>query len=703
MRKRRDNWVTMTAVLALLAGCVDTSVPPALPTAGRIPKPAGVPKPNETVRGEEEPAVVTLDLGSKLRERRLTQADAIPSSVLVPPTNLSGVPVAMALQAVLAGTDVALSWNTKSFEDHLVTVVNLSGPLPRVIEKICSSAKVFCDYRHGTLELSDKETFIIELPAALQKLGASGSGSTSNSMADAIGALAGDKGQIDTQGGNIIYTTDVEGQERVHGYLDQLRNNRPLVIMQLYIWEVTLNSENGTGINWSNFGINNMRMFGNMENLLLSGSTGFSSFATPSVSLGAKLSGHVSAESVLEFLATQGRVQTISNPQLTFVSGSSAEFKVGGKQTYISQIGQSTTSVSGSSSSNGIGTNTVSTSTIDTGLGVTVNGAYEGGVISAMLDLELEDVIGLNPTCSTGGSTCSGSNGGQIIDLPITTERKVSTSLRIRPGDNLVLAGLVTSKDTNSHEGVPMPFNMQDLSTFKDSQLMNNELVIMVKPSVVLFSDSGRGDRPDFKTMAHAEEHGKGILVEPGAVVIDKDGTRSMMSGEVIAGSAPVAPTSLQPSETTRAPAPVALPLLPTPAQPSVEVVPMSKTSPSRILEGHTTSREDVQTSSLPEAASTLTETPTTNDGVVSQKPEHLLETGLAPSVSQAPVVLAPVASAPAQNLAAAPASSNVSGSPQASATAVSPQTLQHGFGDALNDPAGTPFNPEPSSTGNVP
>ena len=31
-------------------------------------------------------------------------------------------------------------------------------------EKICAGARVFCAFRHGSLELHDKETFIVPLP-----------------------------------------------------------------------------------------------------------------------------------------------------------------------------------------------------------------------------------------------------------------------------------------------------------------------------------------------------------------------------------------------------------------------------------------------------------------------------------------------------------------------------------------------------------
>jgi len=503
----RYDFKTILLTTALcVAGCSNVSIPEAKPTTGRLPTVAEVPDAEETVRGAEDPPIVTLELGSRLRERRASLTEELPGSIIVPTTNLNAVPVTTALQAVLTGTDVSLSWDSGSFDDRLVSVTNLSGALPRVVEKICSSAKIFCNYRHGLLELKERETFIIELPAIPAKGGAS----AANSMADTIGDMAKDKVRVDQQGGNLIYTTDVEGEERVRQYLAQLRNGRPLVVMQLYIWEVTLDRDNGTGINWSDFKV--PELGGNFEKLVLTGSSGFASLASPGVTMNANFSGKVNAATVLKFLSTQGQVQTVSSPQMTFVSGQNALFRVGGKQRYISQVGQLTTgSVTGSNASNtGVGNNTVSTDTIDTGLTVDVSGSYENGVISAQLEITTQDLVSLNPTVSSGVT----------IDLPETSERKVSTMIRVRPGDNLVMAGLVSSRDDNSHEGVPLPFGGR-LPMVDTSKLKNTELVILVKPSVVLFSDTA--------TVAEEKKRAAGEGKTPlDAVMIDKDGAKTL-------------------------------------------------------------------------------------------------------------------------------------------------------------------------------
>ncbi len=561
LARSRWIWIAALTVVIGMAGCSGFA-PDAKPTTGRNPAVAEVPDKDETVRGEEEPAIVTLDIGESLHERKLASGDKLPGNIIIPTTNLEAVPVTAALQAVLSGTDVSLSWDSGTFDDHLVTVMNMSGPLPLVVQKICSGAKVFCSYRHGSLELKDKETFIVPLPpiskasslGGLSSAGGGGAGAgagspggatsssaggtpgaasvesvssaAGNTMADAISDLSNDKARIDVQGGNIIYTTDTEGEDRVREYLEELRNGRPLVVLQLYIWEVTLNKENSEGINWQHLQF--PKIGGHFESLDLSApASSISAATTDAVTFGAVTAGKVSASLLASFLSTQGRTQTISNPQITFVSGSSAQFMVGGQTTYVSSVGQlvsATNGISGTTTGSGaagVGTNTISTSSISTGLSIGVSGAYDNGVVFANLNLSLTNLV--------GGTVPTTTEDGETIGLPVTVNRQVSTIIRVRPGDNLVMAGMVTSNDSNTRQGLPLPGDAR-LPMYGDDNLANNELVVMVKPSVVLFADKSSSEEARKR-----EEAAKPL---PAALVIDKDGTKSM----AMPGSVPAAP-----------------------------------------------------------------------------------------------------------------------------------------------------------------
>ena len=105
----------------------------------------------------------------------------------------------------------------------------------------------------------------------------------------------------------------------------------------------------------------------------------------------------------------------------------------------------------------------------------------------ANLDLALRNLVSLNPTNSGGGT----------IDLPQTTDETMNTVLRVRPGDSLVLAGLVTSADTATSQGIPTGEDSA-LPLYGDVQRNNHELVMIVKPSIVLFADRiGSRDRQE--------------------------------------------------------------------------------------------------------------------------------------------------------------------------------------------------------------
>jgi len=488
------------ALLAVaLTGCGGWDVPAAKRGLARMPQLPEVPAAEETVRGEDDPAVVTLKVGSSLKEKHLGRTDSLPASIIIPTTNLQNVPVTAALEAVLAGTDISLAYQGSDLDARMVTLRNLSGPLPKVVQRICSAARIFCVAREGSLELKERESFVIELPP-IERAVTKGTGSSgaANTIVDAISQLAGGKASADEAGGNLIYTTDVEGQERVSKYLEQLRNGRPLVVIQMYIWEVSLDSQAAAGINWKDLTI--PQIGGNLDKVALNSTSEALSAVTGGVSMGAVLSGKISAQLVANFLSTQGAVQTLSNPQLTFVSGSSAEFRVGGTRSYVSSVGQLTntttpSSTSAAGSTAGVGTNTVSTDKIETGLKINVNGSYESGVIFSTMSVAITDLIKID-SVNTGATT---------LQLPETTNRDFSTVLRMRPGDNVVLAGMTSSRDDMARDRLNVPL-LDGMPLQKSDTAQNRELVVLMKPSIVFFAEekSEEEKAPEAKAPAEA-------------------------------------------------------------------------------------------------------------------------------------------------------------------------------------------------------
>ncbi|MBY0428131.1 MAG: hypothetical protein K2Q32_02810 [Alphaproteobacteria bacterium] len=449
----------------------------------RDPRIQQMPTQEETVRGDKDPPIVKLELGKTLRPANLRPTDELPSKVKIDSTNLNNAPVTAALQAVLADTDITLLWASQGLQDRKVTLMNLKGPLPIVVERICRSAKILCAYRNGALELSNEDTFVVQLPGVVASADGKNNAAASDAIAASIEALINGKVKADTVGGNLIYTTNAEGHERVQGYLNQVRNGRPLIVMQLYIWQVTLDDNKKLGISWKDLHLPSLG--GSTQSLnIISDSHTQSVGNSEGVSLGAVLSGSVDVNLLAGFLATQGKVQTISSPQLTFVSGTSAKFEVGNKEKYVAQVGTTSSTVAGTGST-GTASQNVTTEELKTGLEISISGNYENGVVFSNLELKTSDLISFTniPTNNT------------TLQLPKTADRKVSTVLRVRPGDNLVLAGLQTAREDRDREGLPGPdFVNGVIPTFGDRKINNSELVLMVKPSVVFFNEKESQD-----------------------------------------------------------------------------------------------------------------------------------------------------------------------------------------------------------------
>lgn len=447
----------------------------------------------ETVRGKDEPPIVTLQLSKRLRQSTLVPAEELPRGIKIGATNLNNVPVTVALEAVLADTDITLLWSSAELQNRTVTLMNLKGALPTVVNRVCRAAHILCFYRNGALELSEEDTFVVELPPVASASG----GSAANTMADAIGALIKGTVKADEAGGNLIFTTDADGHERVQSYLDQLRNGRPLIVMQLHIWEVSLDDSRQLGINWS--ALKGPLMGGMGQSAVLNSVSSLASVPSgQGINIGAMFSGAIDANMLASFLSTQGKVQNISSPQLTFVSGTSAKFQIGGKQRFVSQVGTLLSStVAGSTNPGaGVSNNTVSTEELSTGLNIETTGSYSNGVVFASMALKTTDLVRIN-TIPTGTTQ---------LQLPETSDRTVQTVLRVRPGDSLVLAGLQTAREDRSRDGILAPDMLGGMIPLSGSnKLRNSELVILVKPAVVFFSDK---DSPDLQS---AEEIKPGI------------------------------------------------------------------------------------------------------------------------------------------------------------------------------------------------
>jgi hypothetical protein len=382
----------------------------------------------------------------------------LPSNENVGPFEMREETLAGALELILGGKKIPMAFETNKATTNTVTISNLQGKLNDVVDKVCSLANLYCSYENGTMIIKETESFTVSLPPMIAD--------DYTPFVSGLAAITGGQTYVDSLTRSLTYTTTQRNHQRAIEYFDRLRSNTAMIVYEIQIWEVQLSDRYQTGIDWE----------------ALNGGLGAFDFnlsrdGTPAITGGLGIgtqftSTDLTADVVLTFLQTQGAVKTISQPQLTVLSGSEAKLRVGNSRDYVSQITRT------------VGVNTadnvsVSTSKLETGLNLGINSAWDNSTVYGNLKIEVQNLIRL-------GSLDVGTTS---IQLPETSDRSIETKLRVRPGDAVLIGGIVEQRNTLDQSGLPGN-NKPIFAIGKDKLGSNTELVFMLRPRVVIYTEN---------------------------------------------------------------------------------------------------------------------------------------------------------------------------------------------------------------------
>lgn len=525
----------MLAVCALsLAACAEVSVPDARNV--KIPSPVTAEERQQAVN-ERPDSVMYLPLGADVLVPTRIAGDKLPSEV-VGPFELRSETLAGALQLILADYDVSIAFETEKGLTNKVTVANLKGPLYQVVNRVCSLADLYCSYEEETLVVKDMQTFAVTLPPLAD---ADGGGNFIGDVIQGLSAVLGGNGTTpvsDPTTRTIIYSATQRTSKLAENYFQRLRANTAMIVFETYIWEVSLNAGNSAGVDWDQ-----IRSFGDFNTSIdFSGSVA-ADFTNP-VSIGLPTTKALGANpaKLLEFLSQFGAVKTISQPQITVLSGSEAELRVADTQNYVSEV---SSTISGDNT-----TTSVSTDSVDSGFTLTIGSSWDKSTVYSNVNINLTNVVTIDDfafdTDDGGGQT--------TIQLPQTTERELATQIRVRPGDSVLIAGLVREVDNFSSRG---PGFMQPvLPDSRTAKTENLELVILLRPRVIVYTSPEDGnyeayvkeDGPELVSAKAREEWLKTKVREPSSPRRRGMGMRDTPAKEVLVESPriatkPIAPT----------------------------------------------------------------------------------------------------------------------------------------------------------------
>ncbi len=437
----------------LLVSCAPVDVPSARNLS--IPSPTMAAQRQASVN-ERPDSVVYLPLGSNVLVPTSSGASALPSEI-VGPFELRSENVAGALQLILADYEMPMAFETDAAFERTVTVANLRGPLNRVVNKVCSLADLYCSYEDGLLVVKETQTFTVTVPPI------GGNNDFLSNLATGLEAITGATPITESATRTIIYEATNRTSELANRYFQRVRASTALIVFEVYIWEVSLSTGNTTGIDWQ--GIDT---FGSFDVGLDVADGAAADFNPISIGLPTRGSVDFGSDDVFQFISEYGAVKTISQPQITVLSGAEASLRAADTVNYVSSLTRSTED----------GETTVSTETdsVDTGFTLTISSNWDNATVYGTIDINLEEFRGFQDFDADG----------TVLQLPETTERELSTHVRIRPGDSLLIAGLVREVDEFDKAGAG--FDTPLLPTSRTLTTSNTELVFLLKPRVIVYT-----------------------------------------------------------------------------------------------------------------------------------------------------------------------------------------------------------------------
>jgi len=245
------------------------------------------------------------------------------------------------------------------------------------------------------------------------------------------------------------------------------------VLLEVKLVDVTLSHTKETGIDWgaitkrfSLIGLGNLQISGNFTDSI---SNGFILSAEgPNVGSGERRRG---IQTLIKLLEEQGEVSVLSQPKQMVLNNQPAVIQVGRIVTYIASSTRSVTDTGESY--------TIETSDVQEGITM---------FVVARINENGELYVNISPVLTTIEQIRQIQMGGTTIEAPEQTIRAMTTTVRIRNGDTIILGGLISKNKKYTDQSVPffnrIPF-IGKVFGYTERDVTRSELVIMITPIIV--------------------------------------------------------------------------------------------------------------------------------------------------------------------------------------------------------------------------
>lgn len=297
-------------------------------------------------------------------------------------------------------------------------------------------------------------------------------------IANAFENLGAEDVFVDVITGTVTFTADYRTYRMAQKFMQSFETGRDMLIYDVWVFERTLRKGDAAGLYWDKLaGTINGATVGAINEGVKVGSDRLR--IGPAGNPGGFQFGIITNPSglILNLLASlldeDSQSEIVARPTITLMSGGMSQFHVGETREYIAEVRGTTTGAVTASTSE-----TVETDTLETGIILKIKGAHSDGLINTLVDLNMVDLIEFrefstggnssgakdedernvsvkdsdgNPVASatitpTTTNAATPSQRGVTLLLPHTSNRTIKTVFDARPGDLIVLGGLIRSK-----------------------------------------------------------------------------------------------------------------------------------------------------------------------------------------------------------------------------------------------------------------
>src|SRR6478672_1605705 len=298
-------------------------------------------------------------------------------------------------------------------------------------------------------------------PAPAPTMGAVAPGVGTSGAATSGGDLARGRLSLDEPRNAIIYQGSATDWGRLLPLIQQMDKAPRQVMIEVTVAEVTLNNDEDFGVAW--LAKNDVGKFdGRVSSGTIANALGGSGL-TYLLDIGGQ------TRASLKALASNDRISVLSTPRLMVKSGEEANIDVGTEVPTITSQSTSPVQVGGSS-----------------GILQTVQYRKTGILLTIKPVVYSDDRVDLEVRQEVSEALPLGAD--PAVNSPAIFNRSYSTSLSLRDGSAILIAGLMSQRQTNGNSGIPF---LKDVplvgNLFKSQKQGRNktELVLMIVPYII--------------------------------------------------------------------------------------------------------------------------------------------------------------------------------------------------------------------------